>query len=743
MAEERAPASGDERPLPPGATADPAATTAAAAKPSRADKKAAKAAAKAAAEADKQRQKGVEAKKKESFGTIGKLGKLGGRSTNQWLLREDPELAAIKARRERAAGGTGGEQTELLHSAQLDERLRTGEAEATPKDRRNKALLDTLVFVGLFLILAGVLGRVGIPVALDNAVQTYILALAAIVLAGASYLFNTIRWRALRAASGAKVLHKARADLLLTTVSIMALFTVFFIAVVEIIALLVFIGLFEDLGRAGASFAGNFVLFQAIIQLVYLLCLIARENNVSTFQPKASSLQFAAFLTPFALLIVVVGAVMASGFLQLGVVQPHQGIYVVTLGVGLEFLAMRTRIRLPSLWSQFTHALEQTRRANEEVRDQMRKRAIRAYVVGALFVAFSMAFAGAVATGVVGLGNARLGLAITVFYVGGGIVLIGLLVLRLLQHRTLDAKKPDEADELARLVQQKRKSPEEVFRMSVYIATGITAGIAAVVMLLTGMGLMPWHKKFATDIFILAVLFGAGPFGYFANREAKRILAVDEKFPDFLRDIAESNRAGMTLPRALVTAANGTYGALTPEIQVMAAQVEWGVSFGDALDRFAKRCRTPLISRTVALINEAQRAGGSMVEILTAASDDSREIKQIIGERNSQMGMYNVVIYIAFFVFISVVLVLAAQFIPAFKEAVGAASGSSVGGLNFKDFDPEDFNTAFFHAALVQAIGGGLVGGVLTRGNPVFGFMHIGVMMAAAWVSFRVIVGLM
>ena len=102
---------------------------------------------------------------------------------------------------------------------------------------------------------------------------------------------------------------------------------------------------------------------------------------------------------------------------------------------------------------------------------------------------------------------------------------------------------------------------------------------------------------------------------------------------------------------------------------------------------------------------------------------------------------YSVVVFIAYFVFIAVVLILAAQFIPAFKEAVGAASGQQVGGLTFKDFDPEDFNTLFFHAALVQAIGGGLVGGVLTRGQPVAGFNSIVIMVVAAWFSFRVLVG--
>src|SRR5581483_1034192 len=108
--------------------------------------------------------------------------------------------------------------------------------------------------------------------------------------------------------------------------------------------------------------------------------------------------------------------------------------------------------------------------------------------------------------------------------------------------------------------------------------------------------------------------------------------------------------AGMTLPRALLAASKGVYGALTPEIKQMSAQVEWGISFTDALERFAERVRTPLIVRTVSLVTEAARAGGSVVDILNAASSDAREIQQILDDRRRQMGIYSVIIYVSFFV---------------------------------------------------------------------------------------------
>lgn len=653
----------------------------------------------------------------------------------------------------------------LLHSVQLDERMRRGDVKARPRDKAFKALLDVLVLLTLGLIVLVLLMHLGIVLEPDTQLETYALGLAALTLLGGGFLFQAIRWRALRGSHGAKILEKWKADLQLTVVSILALFTVIFILVVEVLALLVFIGVVEA-GEAGARFADQFILFQAIILLVHLMAFVVRETNLSSYQPKPASVIFANVLTPIAGLAMVAGVLLGTGIPQdaglLTGIAVRQAVYILTLGVGLEFIAMRIRLRLPSVYSLVVAAIDASRRANEEVRQTMQKRAIRTYVFATLFVAGSMAFAGAMATGNLAIGGGRTSLALVVFYVGVAIILLGLVAVRSFQARHLQRRDISGEDELSRLVGQKRRSAKEIARMSIYVATGILGAAFLVFSVVVGSGEFEGERtvtvtedgeettetvptglesRFATDFFLLGAVTVLGPYGYFFNQERKRIEAIDQKFPDFLRDLAESARAGMTLPRALVTAAHGTYGALTEDINKMAAQVEWGVEFGDALERFAQRTKTPLIDRTVALVVEAQRAGGNVVDVLTAASDDAREIKQIIAERNEQMKMYSVVVFIAFFVFIAVVLVLSAQFIPAFDEAVGAASGQQVGGLQFREFDPEDFNLLFMHAAVVQAVGGALVGGVMTKGHPVGGFNAMFVMIFIAWFSFRVLIG--
>lgn len=311
---------------------------------------------------------------------------------------------------------------------------------------------------------------------------------------------------------------------------------------------------------------------------------------------------------------------------------------------------------------------------------------------------------------------------------------------------TIDAL-PKEVRE--RIRSRPRNATEQFKALVIGTSLAIALGLMVVAVLVAMGGILPFRTRYYTDFGLAALIVGAIPYATFRNRELNRVKAMDDKFPDFLRDLAESARAGMTLPRALTTAAAGEYGALTPEIRKMSAQVEWGVDFTDALGRFRDRVKSPLIERIVSLIIEARNAGGNMVDVLTAASTDAREIKQIVEQRNNQMGMYGMVIYITFFVFIAVVLVLQGQFIPAFHEAAGAAAAAGTGGakvgggggFSIKDFNPDDFNTLFFHAAIVQALGGGLVGGVLAKGHPLAGLRGVVIMLSVAWVSFRFFTG--
>src|SRR4029077_3435002 len=101
----------------------------------------------------------------------------------------------------------------------------------------------------------------------------------------------------------------------------------------------------------------------------------------------------------------------------------------------------------------------------------------------------------------------------------------------------------------------------------------------------------------ALDFFVLGLTALIGPYGVVMSAKLRRIQKIEERLPDFLRDVAEAGRVGMTLPDAIVVASRGRYGLLTEEIKKMASQLEWGVPVATALQLFEERVPTPLVKR--------------------------------------------------------------------------------------------------------------------------------------------------
>lgn len=237
----------------------------------------------------------------------------------------------------------------------------------------------------------------------------------------------------------------------------------------------------------------------------------------------------------------------------------------------------------------------------------------------------------------------------------------------------------------------------------------------------------------------LAILVAVGPYGFYAAYEHKRVRLLEERFPDFLRDLASSHKGGLTLSNSLIVASRGDYGALTADIRKMADQVSWNVSFQEVLERFAERVHTPLILRAVALILEADRSGGATTEVLLAAARDAREIKALETDRRLQMSLYTIVIYVTFFVFLGIAAVLYSEFVPqliASNQAVAEAGNSGVSGLGGSQLRIEDFQLFYLLAAVIQGLGDGIVAGMMGAGKARLGLRHSFLMVAVSYVTF-------
>ena len=243
-------------------------------------------------------------------------------------------------------------------------------------------------------------------------------------------------------------------------------------------------------------------------------------------------------------------------------------------------------------------------------------------------------------------------------------------------------------------------------------------------------------KRLLNFLFLgLAVMIG--PYAFYTTKKQNEAKAIEKRLPDFLRDVAEAGRFGMTLADAIVVAASGRYGKLTPEIKKMAAQIEWGVPASETLRLFAERVDTPLVNRVVTIVVKSSDAGGGVADVLTMVAHDTKEEQLVQAERNITMSTYLAVIYISFFVFLVTIIILSITFLPKIRLAgtnVAAAAeeagiSGGIGGASLDVSAIPAIEIAFFLASMIHAIGDGVMAGVLQNGSIANGLRHSFIML--------------
>ncbi|DAC28112.1 MAG TPA: type II secretion system F family protein [Candidatus Poseidoniales archaeon] len=236
------------------------------------------------------------------------------------------------------------------------------------------------------------------------------------------------------------------------------------------------------------------------------------------------------------------------------------------------------------------------------------------------------------------------------------------------------------------------------------------------------------------------------PASYYWEKVETRKNEIEAKFPDFLRDMAEYWKGGLSMTVAVQTLVKSEYGALNDEVKKMSDQLSWGIKFSDVIKQFADRVGTPLVKRAITLIAEADRAGGKISDILVTAANDSREIKFLEGERTRAIGSYIAVIWTSYFVFLGVITLLGKVFIPAIAksnsgdEGGGDSGGANIGNMTIRSIDPLFFVTVFYYGVTMQAIGNGSMAGLMANGRFSAGFKHSGMMIIAALLAFNLLV---
>jgi len=238
------------------------------------------------------------------------------------------------------------------------------------------------------------------------------------------------------------------------------------------------------------------------------------------------------------------------------------------------------------------------------------------------------------------------------------------------------------------------------------------------------------------DWFILSLaLFLGIPAFLIYLREARKLKAMDDNLPFLLREIADSQRIGMHLPRAIAEAAKRNYGPLTPYLKKLAAKVSWGVSFRDAMISFRENVNTTLTRQATILILEAEKSGGELEKIFDSATNHIQEQLDIKRERENSIQPYIFIIYISFLIFCIVILVLFSTFFEQF-----GSFPLIVNNVETIVIPIHAFRAVFLYLIASQAFFSGLTAGKMGNGSIKVGTVHATALLIVGFLFYKLLI---
>lgn len=226
-----------------------------------------------------------------------------------------------------------------------------------------------------------------------------------------------------------------------------------------------------------------------------------------------------------------------------------------------------------------------------------------------------------------------------------------------------------------------------------------------------------------SSIIIIAIIAFISPIAIIKYAEMSRIKSLEDTFPQFMNDLVETVRSGMTLPQAVHTVAKNDYGNLSPYINKLDAQLEWGIPFGKAFLSFTKSTKSKVIGRIGSTIIESHEYGGNLTDVFESISNTTIEIERLREERKLYLNSQIVSGYIIFFVFLAVIIGLQKFLVPSLTQLSVKQLSSTAEVLPESNLQAE-YKAIFRNLIIIQGLFAGIAIGKMSEGEIVSGIKH-------------------
>ena len=280
------------------------------------------------------------------------------------------------------------------------------------------------------------------------------------------------------------------------------------------------------------------------------------------------------------------------------------------------------------------------------------------------------------------------------------------------------------------------KTPISEYRPYKVYALSSAIGVL-ILLLLTGFfGMVQTPLQFLANLVDLPIavsitmIISVVPPAIVHQKIAGRKSSMERGISNFLRDLTETRKTGLS-PEACISNLSGRdYGAFSKELKKMSSDIGWGIPMRNVIMDFVKKTKSWMSQIVMFLLLEAVDVGGgtiSMIESLARFNNMTQEIEK---EKKASVRPYMIMPYFAAILLVSTTLM----------TLLFTTNTIAMGGETAATTANTDFLTLIFTVSVItHCYLIGLVCGKISEESLAAGFKHAALLVLIAIVASKVV----
>ncbi|MEK8074125.1 type II secretion system F family protein [Rhodococcoides navarretei] len=227
-----------------------------------------------------------------------------------------------------------------------------------------------------------------------------------------------------------------------------------------------------------------------------------------------------------------------------------------------------------------------------------------------------------------------------------------------------------------------------------------------------------FYGKMEFDYLLFTTFLAFGlPTVFFVEYRERLLRKAEGELPDFLKQLASLNEAGLNVVEALKNLSETEAGILGKEIKTIKRRVEWGELVTSAFIKLERRIKSSVFQKAISMLVKAIEASPTIREALIVASNFSELEIEMRKRLRAMMSSYVIIIYLAFGVFLYTTYVLIKNMISVFASI---EAPQFAGNVNLAELE-----SVFLETSILVSVFSGLAAGIMGEGRIEAGLKHV------------------